>query len=231
MNRDSARELIAELLAESISLPADHESRVFISWVNRTSSSLHALIGDDHKFTLSFDALNWYRVYEDKGSLACILTFQKACAEAQGILEAAIFTIDALPKAIAAVNDEGIDQELWSFVSADVLAESWGKAITQSCLFLEDSIRKWASRPTEDIGETLMTNVFGERGTFRLGMTEGERQGWHRFAMGIAMALRNPSGHRISERDDHRTYALGVIGACSLLLTQLKYEHSNSFTR
>ena len=105
------------------------------------------------------------------------------------------------------------------------------QAITQACLFVEDSIRKWASRPPEEVGETLMTSVFGERGPFRLGKTEGERQGWHRLAMGIAMALRNPSGHRISEREDHRTYALGVIGTCSLLLTELKFEHANSFSR
>ena len=127
MNVDSAQELLTSLLNESESLPADADSRKFTSWVQRTSMSLHALLGDQHKFTVTFDALYWDHRYVEKGSLAYILNFQKACSEAQGILEAAIFTISTLPKAIAAVNDEGIDPDLWEFVSADVLAESWGK--------------------------------------------------------------------------------------------------------
>ena len=35
--------------------------------------------------------------------------------------------------------------------------------------------------------------------------------------------------HRIQRRNDDKRYALGVLGAGSLLLTQLRYEHGNRF--
>jgi hypothetical protein len=74
-----------------------------------------------------------------------------------------------------------------------------------------------------------MTAVFGDRGGYRLGLTDGEKQGWHRLAMGASMALRNADTHRIASRDDHKRYAMGVLGAGSLLLTQLRHEHGNRF--
>ena len=43
--------------------------------------SLHALLGDQHKFTVTFDALYWDHRYVEKGSLAYILNFQKACSK------------------------------------------------------------------------------------------------------------------------------------------------------
>ena len=53
--------------------------------------------------------------------------------------------------------------------------------------------------------------------------------GWRFFAQGIAQALRNVDTHRIQERPDLKRYALGVVGACSLLLTQMRFEHGNRF--
>lgn len=44
--------------------------------------------------------------------------------------------------------------------------------------------------------------------------------------MGFAQALGNVDRHRIQKRDDARRYAIGVLGVGSLLLTQLRYEHS-----
>jgi hypothetical protein len=42
-------------------------------------------------------------------------------------------------------------------------------------------------------------------------------------------AVRNVATHRIDLRDDAKRYAMGVLGAGSLLLTQLRYEHGNRF--
>ena len=75
------------------------------------------------------------------------------------------------------------------------------------------------------VGETLMSKAFGEEGVLRLGAVNSERQGWHRLAMGISMALRNVDAHRIQDRTDLKQYACGVLGACSLLVTQLRYEY------
>jgi hypothetical protein len=73
-----------------------------------------------------------------------------------------------------------------------------------------------------------MTAVFRpEGGEFPLGQTQGEREGWHQFARGFAAALRNVDTHRIQDRDDLKRYALGVLGAASLLLTQLRHKHEN----
>jgi hypothetical protein len=56
-------------------------------------------------------------------------------------------------------------------------------------------------------------------------------QGWQLFAQGIAQALRNVDAHRIQDRQDHKRYALGLVGACSLLLTQMRYEHGQPVQR
>ena len=148
---------------------------------------------------------------------------------ALGLIDAAIYEVEVLLTAEDAINEDSIDADLWNFVSPDVTTEAWGKAVTQACIYLEDRIRTWANRPPEEVGERLMTTVFGETGVFRLGATESEKSGWHRFAMGIAMALRNAAGHRLSDRPDHKRYAMGVVSACSLLITQLKYEHGTHF--
>ena len=62
-----------------------------------------------------------------------------------------------------------------------------------------------------------------------MGLTAGEEQGWQFLAQGIAQALRNADTHRIQERPDHKRYTMGVVGACSLLLTQMRYLHGNRF--
>ncbi|MGP6175356.1 TIGR02391 family protein [Corynebacterium sp. A21] len=51
-------------------------------------------------------------------------------------------------------------------------------------------------------------------------------EGWRSLAMGFTQALSNVDRHRLQRRDDARRYAIGVLGLGSLLLTQLRYEHS-----
>jgi hypothetical protein len=43
------------------------------------------------------------------------------------------------------------------------------------------------------------------------------------------MAVGNAVRHRIQLRDDAKRFAMGVLGAGSLLLTQLRHQHANSF--
>lgn len=131
-------------------------------------------------------------------------------------------TDDRLP---AVLDEEAIDAGLWLHIASLVDADDWGKVASQTAIYTEDRIRKWGGRPATDVGEQLMTAVFGERGPLRLGSTEGERQGWHRLAMGVSMALRNADAHRIEERKDQRRYAIGVVGVSSLLLTQVRFQY------
>jgi Protein of unknown function (Hypoth_ymh) len=208
----------------------------FTSWYSRVRSVLTEALTSTHHITQSFITLRWRpnaAVYASGSSARASLTrptfFRQAADQARGLLEAAAVELDTKSIASSLYDDNGIDAELWEFIASDVDAEHWGKAATQATLFLEDRIRRWCGQPLELVGERLMGAVFGQNGNYRLGRTDGEKDGWNLFAIGIAKALRNAAAHRIDTRPDHRRYVLGLIGSCSLLLTQLRYEHGNRF--
>jgi hypothetical protein len=201
----------------------------YTSWKSRTRSALASALGETHHITESFIALKWTPSTYTMGDPGpFIARFRSAAGQAQGYLEAAIAELEQSP-ASNALDSAGVDPELWAFVRADIEGEHWGKTATQATLFLEDRLRKWAGQPAELVGVDLMKAVLGPGAGYRLGRTEGEKDGWHQFARGITLALRNAAAHRIEDRPDHRRYVLGVVGACSLLLTQLRYEHGNRF--
>lgn len=219
-------------LAEEIRLLAAREpstsSAAFTSWQSRTRSTLSKALGTAHHITTSVVDTRWTpSIYAMGDTSAFVDAFRAAAQRVQGYLEAAGAELESVSGAY--VDAAGIDPELWAYVAADVDAEQWGKAATQTTLFTEDRIRRWTGQPAQLVGEKLMTAVFGDKGNYRLGLVEGEQQGWHRLAMGVSMALRNVVGHRIQDRPGNRRYTLGVLGTCSLLLTQLRYEHGTRF--
>lgn len=63
-------------------------------------------------------------------------------------------------------------------------------------------------------------------GMLRLGRQAGEWEGWWSVGTGLAQAVGNVDRLRIKQRDDQRQYAMGVLGLGSMLLTQMKREHS-----
>ena len=130
---------------------------------------------------------------------------------------------------VPVADEEGIDAELWEHVAPEIRSEEWVKAARGALIFTEDRIRRWAGRPDAEAAKELAVAIFGDKGNYRMGRTDGEMQGWQLFAQGIAQALRNADTHRIQERPDLKRYALGVVGACSLLLTQMRFEHGNRF--
>ena len=160
---------------------------------------------------------------------AFINTFRATIPEVQGLLDAAIAEIELLTEQGLAADESGIDAELWEHVTPEIRSEAWGKAVREAVIFTEDRIRRWAGRPVSEVGKDLAVAVFGAKGDYRMGMADGEKQGWQFIAQGIAQALRNVDTHRIQERPDHKRYAFGVIGVCSLLLTQMRFEHGNRF--
>lgn len=201
----------------------------YTSWKSRARSALERFLGNDHHITKAFVSIKWTpTIYKMGDQSAFINRFRSATEQARGYLDAAIHELDQLP-ATNALDSAGIDPELWAFVHTDIEGEHWGKTATQATLFLEDRIRKWTGQPAELVGVDLMKAVLGPGANYRLGRTDGEKDGWHQFARGIVMALRNAAAHRIEDRPDHRRYVLGVVGSCSLLLTQLRYEHGNRF--
>ena len=121
------------------------------------------------------------------------------------------------------------DPELWTHVESLVRQEKWDMLPAQVSIFLEDRIRKWAKEPTAKnggrmVGKTLMATAFGENGLLRLGSQNNESEGWRNLATGFTQAVSNVARHRLSDRDDARQYAIGVLGLASLILTQVRYE-------
>jgi hypothetical protein len=131
----------------------------------------------------------------------------------------------------AEIGPQSIDPALWEHVGNLVETGNWVQVASQTAIFVEDRIRTWAGRPVGEVGERLMTEAFGVKsGKLVLGRTEGEHEGWHRIAMGLSMALRNVDTHHIQNRPDVRQYAIGVLGAGSLLLTQTRYQYPGNCT-
>lgn len=233
MPSPDASEAISGLRAELRNLASTNpttSSAAYTSWFSRARSVLTRTLGLSHHITQEFITLKWTPtmfVLDDTQAFA--IRFRSAAQEADGYLEAAAAEMESLAASAGLFEATGVDPELWEFVAPDIESGEWGKAATQATLFLEDRIRKWSGERPELVGEKLMSAVFGPSGNYRLGLTEGEKDGWNLLAMGIAKALRNAAAHRIDTRDDHRRYVLGLVGSCSLLLTQMRFEHGNRF--
>lgn len=204
------------------------DSADFVSWELQVRSALARALGEHHHVTEKFTKVHW--TGPSLGDLADdIRWFQRGVINARGILDAAISEVGLLGDQLPVADESGIDAELWEHIAPEINAGAWGKVASNALIFTEDRVRRWADRPHEESSEQLAVNVFGDQGDYKLGKTASEKRGWQLFAQGIAKALRNVDTHRIQDRDDIRRYALGVVGACSLLLTQMRHEHTNRF--
>jgi len=189
------------------------------------------VLGESHHITTSFIENRWTPSALGGGDVRAAYwqSFNSGMSRALGLLDAAMAEVELLAEDGPIADETGIDLELWEHVAPEVQSESWGKVASQAVIFTEDRIRKWTARPNSEVGKELAIAVLGKSGLYQMGLTEGERQGWQLLAQGLAQAVRNVDAHRIQERPDHKRYAMGVLGTCSLLLTQLRYEHGNRF--
>ena len=227
---EEAADLLRSLRDEAATLPPSTSSAEFNSWQPRVRTVLTRALGEDHHITTRFVTMSWTPgAYMMGDTTAFPAAFRNAMPAAQGLLDAAIAELEMLGDEIPVADESGIDPELWEHIAPEVQAEAWGKVASQAAIFTEDRIRKWAGRPVSEVGKDLAIAVFGGQGDYQMGRTSSEKQGWQLFAQGIAQALRNVDAHRLQQRSDHKRYALGMVGACSLLLTQMRYEHGNRF--
>jgi hypothetical protein len=223
---DAKRELTD--LREKLKTLGAPESGEFVAWELRVKSALARSLGEQHHITEEFGKVYWTGPsLGDSASDA--RWFRRGLVNAGGILDAAIYEVEMLEDEVSVADESGIDAELWEHVAPEIRGEAWVKVARGALIFTEDRIRKWAGRPTHEVSQKLAVNIFGDGGNYRMGLTDSEKQGWQFIAQGIAQALRNVDTHRIQNRSDHKRYALGVVGACSLLLTQMRYEHGNRF--
>ena len=182
-------------------------------------------MGDAHEHSQSFQNISYKSRVASGPQIENKMRRQgvdRACA----VLEAAIFEVETgdpeeAPSATKA------DEELWSSVGYLADAEQWGHLVTQAVVFFEHWTRTLAGFPNSLIGVDLMTAAYKPGGPLELAIGENpsEGEGWLLLAKGLTMAVRNVAGHRIEERDDAQKYALGVVGAITLIMTQVRLEH------
>jgi predicted MFS family arabinose efflux permease len=99
--------------------------------------------------------------------------------------------------------------------------------VSQAVIFFEHWVRTRAKLSNSLIGVELMAAAFKAGAPLALanGEVASESEGWHLLVLGLAKAVRNVAGHRIEDRSDGRTYAMGVLGTVSPMMTQVRLEH------
>lgn len=229
MDTDRALDLLRERLAELGELPPEYGTPEFSEWHQKTERTLKRIFDPDHDFVGQFSDTGFLSRSMSDDPSAERRAFDRGRTRAVALLKGAIYELEVLSEPTQFASAASVDPDLWEHVRRLVESEQWAQVASQTAIFVESKIRQWAGRQDSEIGERLMTEVLGEKGEFPLGRTQGEKQGWHRLGMGFAMALRNANTHRIEQRDDVKRYALGVLGVGSLLLTQLRHQHENSF--
>jgi hypothetical protein len=155
----------------------------------------------------------------------------RGIGHAVGIVDAAIYQLELLTGDDEAVEETSFDSELWAHVANLVADEDWTKVASQTAIFVESRLRKWAGDPKDKNGDSLYghslyATLLADESDFRIGRRAGERSGWRMLGMGFAQAIGNVDRHGIQNRHDARRYAIGVLGLGSLLLTQLRFEHA-----
>ncbi len=183
---------------------------------------LYTLIGDiltpNDALAIRLSGLQW---------TPGLATFQQAQRSAAGIIEKLRWELGRRAPTTDPFVAATIDPELWEHVRGLVEAKDWEKVVREAAVFVEDRLRTWAAVPASVTGSV---NVFKAAiGRFPLPKAGPgpEKEGWQLLATGFALALRNPSGHRVSKRSDAERYALGVLGTASLLLTEIRHEYGD----
>lgn len=219
MDTDRAVALLKERLAELEQLQKIGPE--FEAWRRKAERTLRRTMGDDHQLVQAFESIVW---------TLSLLDSIAGKNEGFGVLEAAVYEKENLAEPVDLASSASVDPDLWAEVHHLVEQEKWGQVASQTAIFVESKVRQWAGLPESKHGKDLMVAVLKPgMGAFPLGKTPGEQEGWQALGIGIVGALGNADRHRIQQRDDAKRYAMGVLGAGSLLLTQLRYEHGNRF--
>jgi hypothetical protein len=214
---DRAVALLRERLAELE--PLQEPDATFEAWRCKTEQTLRWTMGNDHELVQAFESIVWQISLLDDivGKNAGI-----------GVLEGAIYEKEELAELPDFASSASIDPALWEHVRRLVESEQWAQVASQTAIFVESKMRQWAGLPDSRFGKDLMVAVLKPgAGAFPLGSTPGEQEDWQALGIGFASGVGNATRHRIQRRDDDKRYAMGVLGAGSLLLTQLRHEHGN----
>jgi hypothetical protein len=231
---DTAIAELEKLKVEAESPSVTGGGQAFTAWKARAKGLLIAAFSPRHHLVESFDDVTYSLTVASSSTpdSAWDDARRAGLLEACGYLDAAIYELRlGIGDDTEPLDVRAYDPELWEHVKGLVQDEDWGKVASQTAIFVENHVREWAGNPTDKRGEPLYGNVLwqtilADDSEFRLGQRSAEWQGWRSLGIGFSLALRNVDVHRIQKRDDAKRYAVGVLGLGSLLLTQLRYEHS-----
>jgi len=224
---------IAQRLIELHSLAPDDSSQAFKTWRRKARIDLCHAFGDQDYHVSEFDRIHFtsrvgFSMSDAERRQGDFNAFEAGRKDAVGLLEGALYRVVTTTVSVDMSTAGSIDPELAEHVANLLRDEDWVKLPTQTVVFVEDTVRRWAELPADVTGKDLWVKVLHHKsGRYPLGETPGEREGWFQLGMGFSLAVRNASSHRIAERQDAKRYALGIVGTASLLLTQLKHDHGS----
>ncbi len=231
---ESAIQTLEKLQDEGVAMMSQVMSQgSLISWKGRVASVLRRSLGPDHACTTQFDEVNYTPNVIQAGEFNNgSEEYFRGLDEAMAIIDVALFELSQENAQVAPWGEQpSYDQELWNHIRTHVQNEDWSTVASQTAIFVENCLREWSGVRGKD-GQMLgpkelnLTLFNTDTGIFRLGESPSEREGWRNLGTGFALALRNVDTHRIQKRDDVKPYALGVLGLGSLILTQIRHQHS-----
>ena len=220
--------LLRERLSELSELRPPAGSQDFLDWRQKTIFTLDEIFGSWHDYTQQFKGISFSTKSDEPDRQ--VRAFELGVSRAKALLKGMMYYVDEVA-GLGKVDSSlriSIDPDLWEHVRRLIDQEQWDHAARETTAFVESKIRQWAGLPPSKYGQDLMATVLRPGGgIFPLGQTPAEQQGWLSFGIGFATGVGNATRHRIQQRDDDERYAMGVLGAGSLLLTQLRYEHGD----
>jgi hypothetical protein len=227
MDTDKALGFLRERLTELGELQAV-DTPQYQDWRQKTERTLKRIFGPRHDFVTDFESIEFDSLSDNPTWIKRV--FESARTQTEALLKGAIYELEVLSEPTEFASATSVDPELWEHVRHLVEQEQWAQVASQTAIFVEDKVRQWAGRPDGETTTHLMTAVLKPvGGVFPLGRTDPEAEGWHQLGRGFMGAVRNVATHRIERRDDAKRWALGVLGVGSLLLTQPRHQHANSF--
>lgn len=234
MRRDRAHEELTALKSEAEAGEVMAGGQEFTAWQAKVRAVLVASLGSQDNLIERYDDISYSLGFWSSGTpdSAFDRARQSGIRTACGVIDAAIYQLAMTSDQEEEIDERSFDPELWNHVSGLIEDEDWAKVASQTAIFVENHVRTWAGDPKDKngdslVGKALYLDVFGDSSDWRLGVRAGEREGWRFLGIGFAQALSNVDRHKIQKRPDARRYAIGVLGLGSLLLTQMRHEHSD----
>jgi hypothetical protein len=200
----------------------------------RVKSVFTQALGRDHHLVSEFDGIRYGLSMWTENTPAAMWrdAWRDGMAEATGLVEAAIYELEVMTPA-SDVDAGSYPPGLWAEVSALVESQDWTKVASQTAIYVEGKLREWAGHPKdgrggEMVGHALFAHALAEGGPLALGRQANETTGWRNLGIGFVAAISNVVRHRAQRRTDWKTYAVGVLGLGSLLLTEIEQTYDTS---